>query len=308
MTEFLLELQQLEKSYANHKAVKDMSFKVPKGSIYGILGPNGAGKTTTIRMITGITRPDSGQIIFDGKPWSPKVIEKTGYMPEERGLYKKMKVEEQVLYLAQLRGMSTKAAKAEIDMWFEKFDINNWRKKAIEDLSKGMQQKVQFISTILHKPSLLILDEPFSGLDPVNANLIQDEIHRLNAEGTTILFSTHRMEQVEQICQDIVLINQGQAVLTGKVKDIKEEYKEHLYEITFDENENISGEFLSGLPIAHIVKQSPNSLIVKLAENAKSNSLVARFIQANISIKSFREILPTFNEIFIRTVKGGSHE
>ena len=307
MTEFLLELQHLEKSYASHKAVKDVTFSVPKGSIFGILGPNGAGKTTSIRMITGITRPDAGQILFDGKAWTEKAVEKIGYMPEERGLYKKMKVEEQILYLAQLRGMPLKKAKSELNTWFEKFDIQDWRHKAIEDLSKGMQQKIQFISTVIHQPSLLILDEPFSGLDPVNANLIQDEIYNLNNNGTTILFSTHRMEQVEQICQHIVLINDGQSVLKGKVTDIKEKYKENIYEICFPFGTELSGDFLAILPIQKITKQSPESLMVQLNADTPSNMLLKHFLMADITVTSFKEILPTFNEIFIRTVKGGEH-
>lgn len=308
MQENLLSLQHVTKSYQNHKAVQDVSFDVPKGSIFGILGPNGAGKTTTIRIITSITRADSGVILFDNQPLRPEHTEQIGYMPEERGLYKKMKVEEQLLYLAQLRGMSYATAKSELATWFAKFDIDTWRNKPVEELSKGMQQKVQFISTVLHKPKLLILDEPFSGLDPVNAALIQDEIHALCASGTTILFSTHRMEQIEQICQYIVLINKGRDVLKGEVKTIKSQFKQQHYELFYAASEPLSNDFLAQLPIKSVLSHADNCLKVQLESSQDGNSLLNAFIQKQVAVLSFREILPTFNEIFIRAVKeGGEH-
>lgn len=303
----LLSLQAVEKQYEGHKAVQGVSFDVPKGSIYGILGPNGAGKTSTIRMITCITRADGGQILFGGEPLQPKHVAQIGYMPEERGLYKKMKVEEQVLYLAQLKGMSYKAAKTEWDAWCVRFDIDSWRQKNVEDLSKGMQQKVQFITTVLHRPSLLILDEPFSGLDPVNSLLIQDEIDRLHREGTTILFSTHRMEQVEQICEHIVLINKGKDVLKGEVKSIKNQYKEHLFELHYAASAALTAEQLAALPVQRVVShdEGRRELKLQLREGENARHLLGELLKIeDLDIVLFRELLPTFSEIFIRAVGG----
>src|SRR6187402_2832852 len=228
----LLEVQNLKKYFATQKAVDDISFSVNKGSIFGLLGPNGAGKTTLIRMITGIFYPDEGQILFDGRKFDPiNDVIHIGYMPEERGLYKKMKIGEQAMYLAQLKGMSKKEAFEKIKEWFLKFEMQSWWNKKVEDLSKGMSQKLQFVTTVLHEPKLIILDEPFSGLDPVNANLIKDEIFDLAKKGSTIIFSTHRMEQVEEICDHIVLINKGEKLLDGTVTDIKNKFKENIYRI-----------------------------------------------------------------------------
>src|SRR6187551_4096610 len=230
----LLEVQNLKKYFATQKAVDGISFSVNKGSIFGLLGPNGAGKTTLIRMITGIFYPDEGQIVFDGKKFDPtNDIGHIGYMPEERGLYKKMKIGEQTLYLAQLKGLSKTDATARINEWFVKFDMFSWWNKKVEDLSKGMSQKLQFVTTVLHEPNLIILDEPFSGLDPVNANIIKDEIFRLAKKGATIIFSTHRMEQVEEICDHIVLVNKGKKILDGTVQRVKQDFKENLFRVTF---------------------------------------------------------------------------
>src|SRR6187397_417682 len=232
----LLELQGLKKYFATQKAVDDISFTVEPGSIFGLLGPNGAGKTTLLRMITGIIYPDSGDIIFDGKKFDPlKDIERIGYMPEERGLYKKMKIGEQALYLAQLKGLSKSNATRLIKEWFEKLEMDSWWNKKVEDLSKGMSQKLQFVTTVLHQPKLIILDEPFSGLDPVNANLIKDEIFNLAKKGSSIIFSTHRMEQVEEICDHIILVNKGKKILDGSVKQIKQDCKENHFRIGFDQ-------------------------------------------------------------------------
>src|SRR3954451_4302811 len=232
----LLELQHLKKYYATQKAVDDISFTIDEGSIFGLLGPNGAGKTTLLRMITGIFYPDEGTITFDGKRFDPlNDITKIGYMPEERGLYKKMKIGEQALYLAQLKGLSRQDAMQKIKYWFEKLEMQSWWNKKIEDLSKGMSQKLQFVTTILHEPKLIILDEPFSGLDPLNANLIKDEIFNLAQRGSTVIFSTHRMEQVEEICDHIVLMNLGKKILDGTVKQIKQEFKENAFSIQLAE-------------------------------------------------------------------------
>ena len=226
----LLELQHLKKYYATQKAVDDISFSVEPGSIFGLLGPNGAGKTTLLRMVTGILYPDQGQILFEGKPFDPmKDVERIGYMPEERGLYKKMKIGEQALYLAQLKGLSKNEALRLIKDWFVKLEMQSWWNKKVEDLSKGMSQKLQFVTTVLHNPKLIILDEPFSGLDPVNSNIIKDEIFNLAKKGATIIFSTHRMEQVEEICDHITLVNKGTKILDGTVSDIKQQFKQNFF-------------------------------------------------------------------------------
>src|SRR6478672_8686282 len=232
----LLEAKNLKKYYATQKAVDDISFSIQPGSIFGLLGPNGAGKTTLLRMITGILIPDQGEILLEGKPFNPlKDIEKIGYMPEERGLYKKMKIGEQALYLAQLKGLSKKDAMEKIKEWFTRLEMQSWWNKKVEDLSKGMSQKLQFVTTVLHEPKLIILDEPFSGLDPLNANLIKDEIFNLAQRGCTIIFSTHRMEQVEEICDHIVLVNLGKKILDGSVQQVKQQFKEHKFSIVLQQ-------------------------------------------------------------------------
>ena len=231
----LLSIKNLKKYYATQKAVDDISFELPKGSIFGLLGPNGAGKSTLLRMITGIFYPDSGAILIDGEPLNPqKHTAMMGYMPEERGLYKKMKIGEQALYLAQLKGLSKADALQKAKTWFKRLDMVSWWDKKVEDLSKGMSQKLQFVITVIHEPKLLILDEPFSGLDPVNTNVLKAEIFRLAREGTTIIFSTHRMEQVEEICDHIALINLGKKVLDGEVTRIKQQYKENIFSLSLE--------------------------------------------------------------------------
>src|ERR1700704_4412054 len=231
----ILELQHLRKYFATQKAVDDISLTIEKGQIFGLLGPNGAGKTTLIRIITGIFYPDEGEILFDGKKFDPlSDIAHIGYMPEERGLYKKMKIGEQTIYLARLKGLSRTEATTKIKEWFRKFEMESWWNKKVQDLSKGMSQKLQFVTTVLHEPKLIILDEPFSGLDPVNTNLIKDEIFHLSKKGATIIFSTHRMEQVEEICDHIALVNKGQKILDGTVRAIKQEFKENLFSVGMD--------------------------------------------------------------------------
>ncbi|QHS61015.1 ABC transporter ATP-binding protein [Chitinophaga agri] len=296
----LIEINHLHKHYATHKAVDDISFVIPKGSIFGLLGPNGAGKTTLLRMITGIFYPDSGEILFNGRAFNPETdVHAIGYMPEEKGLYKKMKVGEQVLYLARLKGMSEREAKDRISYWFNKFEINSWQNKKVEELSKGMQQKVQFIATIIHNPQLLILDEPFSGLDPINANLIKQEIFDLSKSGTTIIFSTHRMEQVEEICDRIVLVNEGKKLLDGEVSQIKQDFKQHLFRVGFGVMPNFAQ-----VATYHfsIVKTEPLAYTVKLSEGSTTNDILAHFINHRIPITSFHEILPSINEVFIQQV------
>ena len=292
----LLELQNLKKYYATHKAVDDISFSIPEGSIFGLLGPNGAGKTTLLRMITGILYPDSGNILFENKKFNPvDDIPKIGYMPEERGLYKKMKIGEQALYLAMLKGLSRKEAMKKIKEWFVKFEMQSWWNKKVDDLSKGMSQKLQFVTTVLHEPKLLILDEPFSGLDPVNSNLIKDEIFKLAQNGTTIIFSTHRMEQVEEICDKIVLVNKGKKILDGSLKQIKDDFKEHLFKVGFDT-----------LPEAiesnafEIIGSKENSFTVKIINGNKPADVLQEFLNHKADIVSFNEVLPSLNEIFIK--------
>lgn len=296
----LIEVKNLRKDYATHKAVDDISFVIPRGSIFGLLGPNGAGKTTLLRMITGIFYPDHGEILFDGHRFDPeRDIRSIGYMPEERGLYKKMKVGEQVLYLAQLKGLRKKEAEEKMKYWFDKFDINTWYNKKVEELSKGMQQKVQFISTIMHNPSLLILDEPFSGLDPINSNLIKQEIFDLSKSGTTIIFSTHRMEQVEEICDRIILVNKGQKILDGEVKQIRHDFKQHLFRIGVGTMPNFAQ-----MATWHfsIIKQEDHAYTVKLSEGSTTNDILMHFIRHEIPVTYFQEILPSINEVFINKV------
>lgn len=294
----LLEARSLKKYFATQKAVDDISFTVERGSIFGLLGPNGAGKTTLIRMITGIFYPDSGDILFDGQPFNAeRDVERIGYMPEERGLYKKMKIGEQALYLAQLKGLSTGEATRLIKEWFEKFEMESWWNKKVEDLSKGMSQKLQFVTTVVHNPKLIILDEPFSGLDPVNSNLIKDEIFNLAKNGATILFSTHRMEQVEEICDHIILVNRGQKILDGTVSEAKTKYKQGLFRIGFD------GEAaLGGNASFDVVKSDARSTVVKLNEGHRPNDILQAALQSGAGVTSFNEILPSLNDIFIELV------
>jgi ABC-2 type transport system ATP-binding protein len=284
----LLSLSHLVKHYATQKAVDDISFDIQKGSIFGLLGPNGAGKTTLLRMITGIFYPDAGEIKLDGKHFDPLLdIREIGYMPEERGLYKKMKIGEQALYLAQLRGLSKADAMEKIKYWFEKFEMQSWWNKKVEDLSKGMSQKLQFVITVLHEPKLIILDEPFSGLDPLNANLIKDEIYNLAKKGSTIIFSTHRMEQVEEICDHIVLVNLGKKILDGTVADIKQQYKEYIFAIETNQPELVKDNVL--FSILDKADKNPNKILVKLSNAVASNEVLKYLIEQNIPIISYNE-------------------
>lgn len=303
MNDSILKLEQVVKNYDKHCAVDNVSFSVPKGAIYGLLGPNGAGKTSLIRIITTITKADSGNVWLDGEELNNLHPHQIGYMPEERGLYKKMKVGEQLMYLAQLKGMSAAEAKKNLFHWLEKFEITNWWNKKVEELSKGMQQKIQFIATVVHRPKLLILDEPFSGLDPINANLIKDEIYELHQQGVSIIFSTHRMEQVEEVCEYITLINKGKNVLNGRVDEVKQQFKENIYSIGYNGvlPSELTEETTANNPF-QILEQSEKELRVKINEEKSSNEVLKYLIEKNVHIVSFAEILPTLNEIFIKQV------
>ena len=296
----ILEVKHLKKYYATQRAVDDISFSLAPGSIFGLLGPNGAGKTTLIRMITGIFFPDEGEILLNGQKFDPvNDVGHIGYMPEERGLYKKMKIGEQALYLAQLKGLSKADATQKVKWWFEKFEMQSWWNKKIEDLSKGMGQKLQFVTTVLHEPKLIILDEPFSGLDPVNSNLIKDEIYNLAKKGSSIIFSTHRMEQVEEICDHIILVNKGQKILDGTVQGVKQQFKENLYVVGFQQLPA-----LFSAPSFEMVGRDENKLVIKLNEGYRTNDVLQHFLQQQVEIASFQELLPSLSDIFIKLVEG----
>ena len=292
----ILSIQNVVKRYADHTALAGVSLEIPKGQIYGLLGPNGAGKTSLIRIINQITAPDEGQVLFDGELLQPKHVEQIGYLPEERGLYKKMKVGDQLMYLAQLKGLSKAEALSRLKDWFIRLDIKDWWNKPVDDLSKGMQQKTQFIATVVHEPKLLILDEPFSGFDPINANMLKDEILALKERGTTILFSTHRMESVEELCDSIALINHSQVVLTGEKDEVRNRFKKHAYEVRYsgDLRESKSYEIISKAP-------ENNSAIIKLAQPDQTNSAIAALIK-QVDLFEFKEVIPSFNDIFIQVV------
>jgi ABC-2 type transport system ATP-binding protein len=302
----LLSIDSVSKHFGDYKALNDVSVDIPKGSIFGLLGPNGAGKTTLIRIINQISIPDTGKVLFDGETLSQKHIINIGYLPEERGLYKSMKVGEQALYLAQLKGMSRADAKKQLKYWFDKFEIGEWWDKKIVELSKGMAQKVQFIVTVLHKPSLLIFDEPFSGFDPINANIIKDEILKLRNDGSTVIFSTHRMESVEELCDHIALIHKSNKVLDGNLNDIKRQYKTNTFEVGLVCSEQrvikqlISAKFNSvDASFRSLGKEL--KLNISLKPNQTSNELL-NFLSSNAEVNHFMEVVPSANDIFIQTV------
>lgn len=293
----ILEIKEVVKAYGSKIAVDRVSLTVPKGTIFGLLGPNGAGKTSLIRMITTITRPDAGEIILNGEPLHSDHPRQIGYLPEERGLYKKMKVGEHLLYLGQLKGLTAAAAKEASERWLEKLGMLDRWNQPVEALSKGLQQQVQFIATIIHGPKLLILDEPFSGLDPVNTNRLKREIRLLNEQGTSIIFSTHRMEQVEEICEDIMLINAGRNVLQGAVSEIRERYKQYHFQLLYQGE--LPAAFAQHFPI---IEQGKQSLTFAGKENETANTILRQLLQLGVQIRSFTEVLPSLNDIFIRTV------
>jgi ABC-2 type transport system ATP-binding protein len=303
----ILEVKEVSKTYSNKKALDKVSLNVEKGDVFGLLGPNGAGKTTLIRMINQITMPDEGEILFCGERLCESHIKDVGYLPEERGLYKKMKVGEEAIYLAELKGLDKHEAKRRLNYWFTKFEIKDWWNRKVEELSKGMQQKVQFITTVLHEPKLLIFDEPFSGFDPLNANLLKQEILYLRDKGATIIFSTHNMESVEEICDKIVLINSSHNILQGRVKDIKQEFKRNEYEIitnhSFIEDSLIEG---TTLVSKNVDKDDVTTSILKIEQG--QNAPLLSNILTNMNIISYKEVLPSMNEIFIQTVKKNNNE
>lgn len=303
----LLVASQVTKRYGNFTALNNVSLEVPKGSIFGLLGPNGAGKTTFIRIINQITYPDEGTVHFNGEPLQPKHIVNIGYLPEERGLYKSMKVGEQALYLAQLKGLSKAEAKARLKYWFERLEIGDWWNKKIQELSKGMAQKIQFVVTVLHEPKLLIFDEPFSGFDPINANLIKDEILHLKEQGATIIFSTHRMESVEELCEHIALINKSNKILDGKLSDIKKQYKTNTYEVGLEsaENETLKRELGDKFHISEGNFKTLGDelkLRIQLTNGTTPNQLLS-FLTQKATVTHFVEEIPTANEIFIKAIK-----
>lgn len=300
----ILAAQNIVKRFHSHTALDEVSISVPEKSIFGLLGPNGAGKTTLIRIINQITAPDSGQVFFAGEKLAPHHIEQIGYLPEERGLYKKMEVGEQCLYLAQLKGLSKKDAMQKLKFWFEKFEMAGWWKKKVEELSKGMQQKVQFVATVIHEPRVLILDEPFSGFDPINASLIKNEILRLKENGSTILLSTHNMNSVEELCDNIALINCAKTILEGSVREIRQQYKANTYEVDF-KGSMLS--FTTGLwagyeVLEHKTEGDHCKAKVKLLGKSTPNNLLSAVLPV-VEVNGFREILPSMNDIFISKVQ-----
>lgn len=304
----LLVAENISKRFGNFTALDDVSLEIPSGSIFGLLGPNGAGKTTFLRIVNQITYPDQGRILLDGEELKPKDIQHIGYLPEERGLYKSMKVGEQALYLAQLKGLSRTEARNRLKFWFEKLEMESWWNKKIQELSKGMAQKVQFVVTVLHQPKLLIFDEPFSGFDPVNANLIKEEILYLKEKGATIVFSTHRMESVEELCDNMALLHKSKKLLDGKVTDIKRAYKSNTYEVGVEAEDNqllrreIEQEFrISGANFKSI--NSDLKLRIHLENGSSPNELLS-FLTSRSRVNHFVEVIPSVNDIFIKTITG----
>ena len=298
----LIECKDVCKCFGEKVALNHVSLNIPKGKIFGLLGPNGAGKTTLIRIINRITIPNSGSVLFDGTPITQEIVEKIGYLPEERGLYRKMKVGDQALYLAKLKGMSTKEAMKELKMWFSRFGIESWWDKKVEELSKGMAQKVQFITTVVHKPSLLILDEPFSGFDPVNAQVIREEILRLRDEGATIVLSTHNMESVEELCDNIALINQSRVVISGGLDEIRHKYGNNTVEVVYTSEarlENVPGVFNVLSDDDHTGR---HTAVLELCPDADNSDVLSSMISKGVVINSFRELIPRMNDIFIKLV------
>lgn len=299
----LLETHGIEKRYSSHLALDDVSIMVPKGSIYGLLGPNGAGKTTLIRIINQITGPDKGEVLFEGRKLDANDIYRIGYLPEERGLYKKMKVGEQAMFLAQLKGLSRNDAMKRLKYWFEKFEIQGWWDKKIEELSKGMAQKVQFMVTVIHEPELLIFDEPFSGFDPINAQLIKDEILELKKKGTTIIFSTHNMSSVEELCDHITLINKSKNILSGQIDEVRMNYGSNVFEIGYRGNYDAIASNLGGMfeIISNNIENSVPKLQVKVSNPSESNKLLQNIIP-HTEVVSFNPVVPSMHDIFIKVV------
>ena len=298
----LIQCTNVSKSFGEKVALDHVSVDIPKGKIFGLLGPNGAGKTTLIRIINRITIPNEGSILFDGRPITQEDVEKIGYLPEERGLYRKMKVGEQAMYFAQLKGMSAREAAAELKKWFIRFGIESWWNKKVEELSKGMAQKVQFITTVVHKPSLLILDEPFSGFDPVNAQIIREEILRLKEEGATIILSTHNMESVEELCDNIALINKSHVVITGGVDEIRHKYGNNNVELVYTGSavlQSVEGVFRV---LSDNDESGRHTAVLEIADGGTSNAVLAEILKQDLAVNSFKELVPRMNDIFIKLV------
>lgn len=302
MSENIIECRNVCKNFGEKVALDNVSVSVPKGGIFGLLGPNGAGKTTLIRIINRITIPNGGEVLFDGRPITQADVEKIGYLPEERGLYRKMEVGDQAMYLAQLKGMSAAEARKALKEWFVRFGIQDWWKKKVEELSKGMAQKVQFITTVVHKPSLMILDEPFSGFDPVNAELIRKEILRLKDEGATIILSTHNMESVEELCDNIALINKSHLVITGGVNEIRHKYGNNNIELVYTGEDKVK----DAEGIFKVLSDEDNAgrhtAVLTLGENVSSNDALSVLLGQDIIVNSFKELIPRMNDIFIKLV------
>ncbi len=303
----LLTVEHVSKHYARHTALDDVSLAIPRGSVYGLLGPNGAGKTTLIRIINRITAPDSGRVLFGDREIAPADVLRIGYLPEERGLYKKMKVGEQALFFARLKGLSRRDATARLKVWFERFGIADWWDKKVEELSKGMAQKVQFIVTVLHEPELLIFDEPFSGFDPINANLLKEEILGLRDKGATVIFSTHNMSSVEEICDHITLINKSHNILSGRVDDIRRRHGANVFEVAYRGEEEtlrrVAGELQCRILDAEAEESAYRTLRLQVADGGEVRRVIAALNEA-VELRSFHEVIPSMNDIFIRAVNG----
>ena len=303
----ILKIENVTKRYSGHTALNDVSLEVPQGSIYGLLGPNGAGKSTLIRVVNRITLPDAGRVLFKGKPITDEDIYRIGYLPEERGLYKKMKVGEQAIFFARLKGLSRREAIARLKEWFIRFGIEDWWNKKVEDLSKGMAQKVQFITTVLHKPELLIFDEPFSGFDPINANILKQEILRMRDEGATVIFSTHNMSSVEEICDHITLINKSRNILSGSTDEVRRRFGENVFELIYAGGASMLSRAIE--PLAEVLEQgivadtSYNSMRIRINSGISVRECIARANEA-VELRSFKEVIPSMNDIFIRAVEG----
>ena len=299
----IIEIENVTKKFSNQLALDELSLTIPEGRIFGLLGPNGAGKTTLIRILTHITMPDSGRVLFHGHPLEAKDVENIGYLPEERGLYKKMKVSEQVVYLARLRGLTKQEATHRLKEWFVRFGIDSWWDRRVEELSKGMQQKIQFIATVVHQPDFLIFDEPFSGFDPVNAETLKQEILRLKEQGATVILSTHNMASVEEICDEIALINHGRVILNGEINEVRRRFRQHLYHISVEgaiDVTNLPADF-------QVVKKATvgdeTALTIQILNETPSNQLLQHLIEQQHTITAFHEILPSMNEVFIKAVE-----
>ena len=298
----IIEIENVTKKFSNQLALDELSLTIPEGRIFGLLGPNGAGKTTLIRILTHITMPDSGRVLFHGHPLEAKDVENIGYLPEERGLYKKMKVSEQVVYLARLRGLTKQEASRRLKEWFVRFGIDSWWDRRVEELSKGMQQKIQFIATVVHQPDFLIFDEPFSGFDPVNAETLKQEILRLKEQGATLILSTHNMASVEEICDEIALINHGRVILNGEINEVRRRFRQNLYRISVEGAIDVT-DFPSDFQVVRKeTAGNETALTIQILNETSSNQLLKHIIDQQHTITAFHEILPSMNEVFITAV------